>query len=249
MGDMEMKRWTCGAAVIAAGILVVTSAGAQEVEVSGNVMITSDYAFRGISQTLEKPAVQGGLDITGPLNLYVGAWGSSVNFGEDLSGGSRAQMELDVYFGIAPTVAGVDLDVGLLYYAYPGAASVRSYNFLEAYAGVARSFGDLSFGLNGAYSPDFFAASGTGVFGSASVSALIPGAPLAVEASVGRQAIEDNAAFGTPDYTVWSAGVSADYFGASFGATVTGTDLKEADCFGGSDLCKTRVIVSVSRAL
>jgi uncharacterized protein (TIGR02001 family) len=247
-----MKRKVSFAVV---SVVMLTSwaaapAGGQELEVSGNVAITSDYAFRGISQTLEKPAVQGGFDVGAPFGLYFGMWGSSVNFGEDdLAIGGRAQMELDVYAGIAPEIGGFALDLGMLYYAYPGAFSGYDYNFLELYGGIGREVGPVSTGLTGAYSPDFFAASGTGLFGAITLGAEVPGTPVALEGSLGRQSIEDNDAFGTPDYTVWSLGLSTDLFGSTLGAMVTGTDLSESECFGGSDLCKARVIVSLSRAL
>jgi uncharacterized protein (TIGR02001 family) len=85
---------------------------------SGNVAMASDYSFRGISQTDRKPAIQGGLDLAHPSGIYLGTWGSSVNFGEDLSAGQRAQMELDVYGGLRRSVAGlVDLDLNATYYA------------------------------------------------------------------------------------------------------------------------------------
>jgi uncharacterized protein (TIGR02001 family) len=238
-----------GACALAVSSAAFAPANAQELEVTGNVAITSDYAFRGLSQTLEQPAVQGGLDVAAPFGLYAGVWGSSINFGEDLDGADRAQMELDIYGGIAPSAGGFDFDLGLLYYAYPGALSGLDYNFLEAYAGVAREVGPVSLGLNGAYSPDFFAASGTGVFGSVDASVALPFAPVSVDGSVGMQAIEDNDAFGTPDYTVWSVGLSTEVYGTGIGGAVTGTDLSVSECFGGSDLCKTRVILNVSRAL
>src|SRR5690554_6265151 len=99
-------------------LVTATAASAQEEAskpsdwFSANVAVTTDYTFRGISQTLEEPAVQGGMDLEHPSGLYLGTWGSSVNFGEDLTAGPRAQLELDVYGGFAPSIAGVaDLDV------------------------------------------------------------------------------------------------------------------------------------------
>ena len=55
--------------------------------------ITSDYVYRGISQTLEEPALQGGFDVGTAFGGYLGVWGSSVNFGEDLGVGPRAQAQ------------------------------------------------------------------------------------------------------------------------------------------------------------
>jgi len=244
-----MKRVKSGIAAIAGALVlasVAVGAEAQEVELTGNVSLASDYAFRGISQTMEEPAVQGGLDVSGPAGVYLGAWGSSVNFGEDLP---RAQLELDVYGGIAPSVAGFDFDLGALYYLYPGSESANNFDFYEIYGGVGRTVGPLGLGLSAAYSPDFFAASGTGVWFGAEASVGVPGTPLTLDGSLGKQSIEENDVWGTPDYMAWSAGIGAELFGASIGATLTGTDLEEGECFGGSDLCNTRVILSVGRGL
>src|SRR5690606_26058867 len=135
------------------------------------------YTYRGISQTLEEPAIQGGIDASLPEGLYVGVWGSSVNFGEDLAGGARAQVELDAYGGIAQSVAGFDVDLGGIYYAYPGAGESRNYNFFELAASLGRALGPVSAGLSGAWSPDFYAASGTGLYGAGSLSFGVPNTP------------------------------------------------------------------------
>jgi uncharacterized protein (TIGR02001 family) len=249
--DVRMNGVLSGVAGLTSVLLALSLAGTAEaqVEVTGNVAIASDYAFRGISQTLEKPAIQGGLDLGLPSSLYAGVWGSSVNFGEDLLAGPRAQMELDFYGGIAPSISGFDVDLGAIYYAYPGAAGGRDYNFFEAYAGVGRGFGVVSTGLDVAYSPDFFGGSGAGLWTGASASAEVPGLPVALEATFGRQAIDDNATWGTPNYNAWSLGAGTDVLGATIGATVAGTSLRSAECFGGSDLCGTRVIFSIARGL
>ena len=58
----------------------------------GNVTLTSDYVFRGISQTDENPSIQGGFDISGDL-LYAGVWGSNANY-------DGASGEFDIYLGL-----------------------------------------------------------------------------------------------------------------------------------------------------
>jgi len=245
--EARMRGFMSGVALSAVFLLFAGLAEAQEVEVSGNVLIGSDYTFRGISQTLEQPAIQGGLDLSGPSGTYLGVWGSSINFGEDLASGPRAQVEMDVYGGIAPSAAGFDFDIGALYYTYPGSASDLNYNFLELYGGAAREIGPTEVGVFAAYSPDFFAASGTGVFLEASASAGVPGTPLSVMGSFGRQTIEDNDAFGTPDYNTWMVETSLNLIGLDLGASVVGTSISESDCFGGDTLCGTRFIVSMGR--
>src|SRR5690606_3800728 len=90
------------------------AAGAQA-EVSANVTLATDYVFRGISQTDEKGAIQGGFDWAGETGLYAGIWASNVNFGGD------ASTEMDYYGGYAgETASGIGYDVGFIYYDYEG---------------------------------------------------------------------------------------------------------------------------------
>jgi uncharacterized protein (TIGR02001 family) len=118
---------------IAAGLLVATGA-ASAVELSGNVALTSDYVWRGVSQTDGSPAIQGGFDLGYDSGAYLGVWGSNVDFGGDES------MEFDVYGGWAGDVAeGLGLDVGFIHYHYPTSAS--GTNFTELYVGL--SFGPV----------------------------------------------------------------------------------------------------------
>jgi len=116
-----------------AGLLAATGA-ASAVEVTGNVALTTDYIWRGLSQADNGPAVQGGFDAAFDGGLYAGVWGSNVDFGGPES------MELDLYAGWAGEYEGVGIDVGLINYQYP--SSNDGTNFTEFYAGV--SFGPVS---------------------------------------------------------------------------------------------------------
>ena len=51
-------------------------------EVTGNVALTTDYIFRGVTQTDGGPAISGGFDVDAD-GFYVGVWGSSVDFSDD----------------------------------------------------------------------------------------------------------------------------------------------------------------------
>jgi uncharacterized protein (TIGR02001 family) len=213
---------------------------------SGNVAIATDYNLRGLSQTRVKPALQGGLDMVHPSGIYLGTWGSNVNFGEAAL--PRAQVELDAYGGFATSLFDVaTIDLGAIYYAYPGAGEDREYDYVEFTLGLSRALGPVAVGLSAKYSSEFFAATGEALYASASLD--VPMSFLTISGTVGNQTIEDNDLFGTPDYLDWGIGASTGWGGMTFGAQVVGTDLEEEECFGGTTYCSTRGVFMVSRAL
>lgn len=112
----------------------ITSAHAQ---VTGNLGLTSDYRFRGISQTQNAPAVQGGIDYSHSSGLYVGNWNSSVSSEVYTNG---AGVESDLYAGYKKDVyKGITIDVGSYNYFYPRATASRTgsnFDTYEAFAGV-----------------------------------------------------------------------------------------------------------------
>lgn len=114
--------------------LIAASGAASAVELSGNVALTTDYVWRGISQTEGAPAVQGGFDAAFDNGLYVGVWGSNVDIYSD------ATMEFDTYVGWAGEFSGVGVDVGFISYHYPTAANGN--NSSEGYVGL--SFGPVA---------------------------------------------------------------------------------------------------------
>lgn len=245
-----MKRTTLlglGALLVGATSPLASQTGLEEINpwLSGSVTVTSDYAFRGISQTLEKPAIQGGIELAHPSGFYLGTWGSSLNFGEEVN--PRAQVEMDVYggFGFAPGGL-ADIDLGVTYYGYPGAQAL-DYAFLEFGAGISRSLPWLTAGVSAAYSPDFFAGSGQAWHYGLDLSA--PVSLLTFNASVGHQQIELNEIFGTPDYTHWSLGIAIGLGGFEVSGAYLDSDVETARCFGGGGLCGGRAIVALSRAM
>jgi uncharacterized protein (TIGR02001 family) len=96
-----------------------------------NAALTSDYVFRGMSQSKEGPAVQGGFDATCGM-FYAGVWGSSIDFDVGSS------LELDLYAGIKGTVGRFAYDLGIIYYAYPNQLSgLRDVDYFEFKAGAS----------------------------------------------------------------------------------------------------------------
>ncbi|MGB7501870.1 MAG: TorF family putative porin [Azonexus sp.] len=88
---------------------------------TGNMAIASSYRFRGIDQTYNKPALQGGIDYSHESGIYVGNWNSNVNSG---AGFPEGNLEMDFYGGWKTTFAeDFGLDIGGLYYYYPGSTA------------------------------------------------------------------------------------------------------------------------------
>ncbi len=184
-------------------------------EFSANVAFTTDYRFRGITQSDDDPALQGGLDysvdVGNDFGIYLGAWASSVNFND----GDEASIELDYYGGVTANFDGIGVDFGLIYYTYPGASSSLNYDYLELKADLSYSPVEmLTVGVGYNYSPDYFASSGNYHYPHAAVE-LTPDlglpVPLTLDATFGYNFIDDKAAFGAGDYADWTVGIGTSY--------------------------------------
>ena len=233
--------------LLASGLMFVISvASAAESPFSANVALTSDYVFRGISQTNEEPAIQGGFDFSHSSGFYAGVWGSNVDF----SDGDEAQLELDLYAGFSGSFAkNFGWDIGVINYGYPGAASSRNYDFTEVYGKLSYDFGPVNAKLSINQTSDFFGASGSATYIAIDVGIPLPGEfNLAIHG--GKQDIDDNGAFGTPDYTDYKIGVSKEFGGFGFALDWVDTDLDKAECFSpGTDLCESRVVFTISKSM
>ena len=113
----------------------ITSAYAQ---VTGNLGLTSDYRFRGVSQTQNAPAVQGGIDYAHKSGFYVGNWNSSVSSQVYTNG---AGVEGDLYAGYKKEIfKGISIDIGSYNYFYPRATTSAktgsNFDTYEGYVGL-----------------------------------------------------------------------------------------------------------------
>lgn len=84
---------------------------------TGNLSLVSEYRFRGIAQTFKKPALQGGFDYSHSSGIYLGNWNSNVNEG---AGFPASSLEMDFYGGWKKSWGDWGLDIGAIYYSYPG---------------------------------------------------------------------------------------------------------------------------------
>ena len=214
---------------------------AQDVTVSGNVALTTDYAFRGVSQTDLSPAVQGGFDAAfGDSGAYVGAWASNINFG---TGG--ANLELDVYGGFKFALGPVAMDVGVIGYLYPSASDdTAELDYYEGYVKPSIALSD-QITLGGAvdWSPEFTGESGDGVYAEVN-GAFVASPELTFSGAVGMQTVDATGFFaGEDDYTTWNAGGTYSAMGLGFDLRYVGTDVDNAAIYD------DRVIFTIKRAM
>lgn len=110
--------------------------------ITGNLTLAGSYRFRGIDQTFGKPAIQGGIDYSHSSGFYVGNWNSNVNSG---AGFPEGNIEMDFYGGYKTTFGDVGIDVGGLYYYYPG-STAKPLSGSNAKHPTARSSGTVDNG-------------------------------------------------------------------------------------------------------
>lgn len=127
---MKNKLTAAGisAALMTGGM--VSAPAVSAADFTANIGVTSNYVWRGATQTQNGPAVQGGLDYESDLGIYAGLWASNVDFGNEVKGNtigggdiddndSGNQYELDAYFGWGMDFTdNVGIDIGYVYYHY-----------------------------------------------------------------------------------------------------------------------------------
>ena len=236
--------------IISAAVLAVSvslspvAAAAQEGEkqaltIAGSAAIASDYRFRGVSQSDREMAVQGGVTVTHESGLYAGLWGSSLA-GWGTFGG--ANIELDLIGGYRARIADTaTLDIGLVWYMYPGGAD--DSDFAEPYAKVTGTAGPATMTAGVAYAPRQYALANVSaapnsrgqsednlyLWGDAAVA--VAGTPLTAKAHIGYS--DGNPGLGpngtsvapTGRYWDWSLGVDAVWRNLTFNLSYIDTDI------------------------
>lgn len=206
---------------------------------SGSVSLLTDYAYRGVSQTLEDPAVQGELRWTHSVGFYVAAWASNVDFVHSHLPDDGADIEIDWLAGISrPIGENASWGAGLTYYTYPGTADGIDYDFLEL--NLSYGYRWLTFGLN--VSDDVIASGETGV--DYVVSGAFPlGGKFTLGATVAYWDLDD--ALGD-SYLRWEARIAREFRGVVLSLGYHDTDSAGEGLFG--ENATERLIVGISRA-
>jgi uncharacterized protein (TIGR02001 family) len=215
---------------------------------SGYVTLTSDYRFRGISQSDNSAALQADIMFTHECGLFLEAWASNVDFSQ--FGDPDTSIEVDLTAGYQ--VALTDLtgfSIKGVYYWYPNedtTPGVDDISYFEAIAGISRKLGSTTLTIEAAYSPDYASDGGVAWAGTGGLTF-----PLmdklwffdGLEGSVhfGVQGFDDAT---IPDYTFWDLGLSTSYGGLILDARYVDTDLDVIEC--GLDACEGGMMFSAT---
>lgn len=221
--------------LLAAALLLGAHGSAVWAGTSGNLSLTSDYVFRGVSQTNEDPALQGGIEIffnsgAHDSGFYVGAWGSNVSWLSDYSSAATpisSSIELDVYAGWRGNLGeSLKLDAGIYSYYYPGDyphGFVRPYT-TEVYVGLSLGPAALKYYHSASNLFGFADSDGSGYLDASVNYEFSPGWLL--NAHAGRQRVKGNSA---ASYTDWKLGLTRNFAqGWSLALAYADTDAERA---------------------
>lgn len=215
---MRIMKKLMGAAMLAGA--TIAGAGVANADVSASLSMTTDYVFRGISQSDGGPAVQGSFDWSND-SAYAGVWASNVNFGL----GTGESMELDLYAGITPTTGPINWDLMVIGYFYPGANDAGAeFNYAEAIAAGTFDLSDqVTLGGTVAFTPEYFGETGDGIYYEVNGAFKFSDA-LSASAAYGNQDVDT-----LGDYNTWNVGASYAAHGFTFDLRYHDTNVSGLD--------------------
>ena len=235
-------------------LFLAMTALAAQAEVTGNLGLTSDYRFRGISQSQNAPAVQGGVDYAHSSGFYIGNWNSSVSSQVYTQGSG---VESDLYAGFKKDIyKGLTLDVGSYNYFYPRAKTAgtgSNFDTYEAFLGLgygpvsakySRTIGSGYFGTTNAQGTQYY---------QADVAYPLPVKGLEKASFLAHAGHTNVANSTTLDYSDYNVGLGYDLAGWQLAAkyytnTSMSSGFQTANTVSGQKLYKNAGVFSVTKS-
>lgn len=252
-----MRKSLIATALLATLPMIGTAQAEGPHSLSGNITLTTDYVFRGISQSQGQPALQGGFDYAHESGFYIGTWASNVGWVDDMAKKNNS-MEIDLYLGYAGEAGPISYDVGAIRYFYPGSSisGVATPDSTEVYIALGWEFIELKY--SHAVSKYLFGWTGTNSNSTRNSNYLELNADYefaagwTASAHVGRQIIKNN---GSASYADWAVGISKDVGFGTVALTYSDSDADgscskfEPYCFGdtGKNAAGDRFVLSFSK--
>ena len=235
--------------LVASGFVTAqTKAPEPDFTLSYNVGATTDYRYRGISQSAKKPALQAGIDYANKNGFYAGGWASSITWIKDSGAGASGPVEIDLYGGYKTEVAkDVTLDLGVLQYLYAGntlsKATTANANTFELYGAVTAGMFTAKYSHA---TTNLFGTPNSKNSGYLDLSATIDlGGGLSVVPHVGSQKVKN-----AVTYTDFSVTLNKDFDGLVLSGALVSTDKKKFFTLPGSgskDLGGTSLVVAIKK--
>jgi uncharacterized protein (TIGR02001 family) len=230
-------------AAASAALMACAGIARAEPELTSTITVTSDYDFRGITQTAQDPAVQGSLDLALESGAYLGIWASNVDFGDD----TDSDVEVDLLGGYSGSINDDwGYDVGAVLYVYSGDDDI---DYLEVYGGLDYKILSTKLWI----SPEYLNSGDSAFY----LEANLEGGSLPFELGwlvhlgySGGEFFSDAEDNGLDEYYDWAVGLTRSFGRFDFELKwADGSDLDEADGTGSpsdANSSEGRVIFSVA---
>jgi uncharacterized protein (TIGR02001 family) len=257
---MKTNIWKAGLFGALSLISIAPAAHAEEGAwgpFTAGATLTSDYRFRGISNSDRGAAVQGWVQYDHASGFFGNVWASTIDFNDQLTYDSSVEVDFTVGYNhmFSEKTGGT---VKAVYYWYADAdtpTGFPDYDYFELGAALSHDFGMAAVSGEVMWSPDYFAEVGDSVALTGGVEVpimdefLFFDGGLTASGHIGYQWIDDNASAGVPDYLYYDLGATASWGIFSVDLRWIGTDLDRPECVGGLDTCQDGVVLSVSADL
>lgn len=209
-------------------------AAASPFTITGSAAIVSQYRFRGISQSDNKPVAQGTFTVAHSSGFYLSTWGSSASANDAVNIGGT---EIDVYGGYTHALgkSGVTIDAGLYGYIYPGSRKAVgiSESYYEVYGSLSKPFGPVTAKVGVYWAPDqhyfdkFATPTQYNVYEYGELSLALPNFPVSFHSHIGHTG--GGFDYAGHDYIDYAAGASYKWKALTFDLSVVGTNLSRKD--------------------
>ena len=194
---------------------------AEEAEspVTWSLALTSDYVFRGITQTDYDPALQAGLTYSWDNGIYVGGWTSNVDFADS----NGPDIEFDTYIGWSHDFSeDWNLDLSAVHYAYFGERN--DYGSVDYTEVIGKVTWNEMLSLTLAYAPDYANLDYDSFYANIGGTWEL-GNEFSLNAGLGHSDFSDD----NGSYTDWNIGVSRPFGPVTLALNYYDTDIDFED--------------------
>ncbi|AZY53405.1 TorF family putative porin [Bordetella avium] len=244
------RALACFATLALLTLPLPSPAAPEQDSLSVNIGLASQYRYRGLMQTNNRPAVSGGVDYQLANGLYIGNWNSSISWLNDSNPQVSAPIEMDFYGGYkGELTTDMPFDIGVMQYYYPGdyPSGYTRPNTTELYAGLG--YGPLFFKYSHSLS-NLFGFAGTQHSQYFDLSANVPLGfwGLTVNAHAGYQYVRN---LDQGSYWDWKLGLTKDFsqgWSAQLAYVDTNANRAVYTNSHGRDMGRGGAVLSVSRS-